>query len=138
MPSGLILTILTDEKMPNYDRDDECFYYLLDGLKDRLKWNLRVFNSADLSEELTKSAEDADMITLRKKIDEALSKLSILHEEDCTRGDARKAWDWVFKSDGFFDDFDSDSEDDDPSPDSGIAKSTPKKAVEPRGADRFG
>ena len=105
MPSGLILTILTDEKMPNYDRDDECFYYLLDGLKDRLKWNLRVFNSADLSEELTKSAEDADMITLRKKIDEALSKLSILHEEDCTRGDARKAWDWVFKSDGFFDDF---------------------------------
>lgn len=78
------------------------------------------------------------MITLRERIDEALSKLSVLHDEDCTKGDARKAWDWVFKSDGFFDNFDSDSEDDDPSPDSGIAKSTPTKAVEPRGADRFG
>jgi len=37
MPSGLILTMLTDEKMPKYERDDECFYYLLKAIHKRLK-----------------------------------------------------------------------------------------------------
>lgn len=145
MPSGLILTMLAAEKMPNYERDDECFYYLLKSIHERLKHEgLRVHNLSDDSffsqEELTKSDDDLDVRNLRDKSGEALDKLKILFEKGCTQRDARKAWDWVFKTDGFFDDEDGDSDNDDgDSPGSfGIACSTPKKAVDLQGGGRFG
>lgn len=147
MPSGLILTMLASEKMPNYERDDECFYYLLKTIYERLKYEgLRVYNLSDESlfgqEELTKSDDDADVRTLRDRIEEALEKLKILHDQECTQEQARKAWDWVFKSGGFFDDEDGGSDDDGnggPQDKSfGIASSTPKKAVDLQGGGRFG
>lgn len=147
MPSGLILTMLVAEKMPDYERDDECYYYLLKAIYERLKHEgLRVYNLSDDSlfgrEELTKSDDDADVRTLRDRSEEALEKLKVLHDLECTQEQARKAWDWVFKSDGFFDD-DEDGSDDDGnggSPDKsfGIANSTPKKAVDLKGGGRFG
>lgn len=146
MPSGLILTMLTSEKMPNYERDDECFYYLLKAIYEHLKYEgLRVYNLSDDSlfsqEELTKSDDDADMRALRDRSEEALEKLKILQDADCTQEQARKAWDWVFKTDGFFDDEDDNSGDDGgSSPDGsfGISSGTPKKAVDLQGGGRFG
>ncbi|MCC5788387.1 MAG: hypothetical protein JJT75_02040 [Opitutales bacterium] len=146
MPSGLILTMLTDELMPDYDRDDECFYYLLKKINERLKYSgLRVYNRSDESisgkEELTKSDDDACMRNFRDRSGEAIEKLNVLHESDCTAKKAGKAWDWVFKSDGFFDEDGDDSNNgDDGSPDNffGIARSTPKKAVDAQGGGRFG
>lgn len=147
MPSGLILTMLAAEKMPDYERDDKCFYYLLQAICERLKYDgLKVYNLSDDSffgqEELTKSSDDADVRTLRDRSKEALDKLKILHDSKCKPEQARKAWDWVFKSGGFFDDEDDGSDDDDNggSPDKsfGIASTTPKKAVDLQGGGRFG
>jgi len=42
-------------------------------------------------------------------VGEALEKLLVLHHSDCTRKQAREAWDWVFQSDGFFEAYDKDS-----------------------------
>jgi hypothetical protein len=109
MPSGLILTMLVAEKFQAYDRDDECFYYLLQNLKDRLAGNLVVENLADSGfprEKLTKTNEDANMKELRDRVGEALDKLAVLHKSDCTKEQARAAWDWVFQSDGFFEAYD--------------------------------
>ena len=146
MPSGIILTMLVDEKLPDYERDDECFYYLINAINTRLhNHSMEVNNRADDSllttEKLTESDNDADIRELRNRTDEALQKLQVLHEHDCTPEQAKKVWDWVFKSDGFFDDDDSGGNDgggessDGPF---GIASSTPKKAVDPRGGGRFG
>lgn len=146
MPSGLILTMLASEKMPDYERDDECFYHLLKLILERLKHKgLRVYNLSDDSlfsqEELTKSDDDADMKVLRDRSEEALGKLKILDDSDCTQEQARKAWDWVFKTNGFFEDEDDESGDDDgSSPDGsfGISIGIPKKAVDLQGGGRFG
>ncbi|MGJ8652599.1 MAG: cyclic GMP-AMP synthase DncV-like nucleotidyltransferase [Opitutaceae bacterium] len=146
MPSGLILTMLASEKMPNYERDDECFYYLLKAINERLKYEgLRAYNLSDDSlfgpEELTKSADDTDMRSLRDRSGEAIDKLKVLHDADCTQEQARKAWDWVFKTDGFFDDEDGNPDEDNggsPEGSFGIASSTPKKAVDLQGGGRFG
>jgi hypothetical protein len=146
MPSGLILTMLVSEKIPNYERDDECFYYLLSNLGPRLSGNLIVENLADSSypkEQLTKSNEDASMVELRNRIDEALKELRVLHDYDCTKKAARKAWDAVFKTDGFFDDFDRDEDNGGgngggKSPVTNVASSKPDKPVDLQGGGRFG
>lgn len=147
MPSGLVLTMLTSEKISNYERDDECFYYLLSGLKSRLAGSLVVTNTADSKypkEQLTKSNEDAPMIELRNRIDEALKELAVLFEPNCTKKAARKAWDWVFKTDGYFDEYD-DNDDDEGNDDGGgksstaiVASSAPRKPVDLQGGGRFG
>lgn len=116
MPSGIVLTMLTAPKLPDYERDDECLYYLLKEIDSNLSISLRVYNEADTSypqEELTKSHEDADMQTLQSKITEALGKLEVLFEDDCTREKARKAWDWVFKTGGYFESYDEENPDPD-------------------------
>lgn len=147
MPSGLILTMLTSEKMPDYERDDECFYYLLSGLQTRLNGSLVVTNHADSDwpqETLTKTLEDASMREFKQRVGEALDELDVLHDSDCTKKAARKAWDWVFKTNGFFDEFDGDDGDDDDGGGGGkafavnIATSEPDKPVDLEGGGRFG
>lgn len=106
MPCGLILTMLTVECFKNYDRDDECFYYLMKELSNRFNNDgLVVKNLADNSlwdkETLTKTSSDPSMIELRDKIKDVLDGLSILEKVECNSKDAREAWDNVFKTDGF-------------------------------------
>jgi hypothetical protein len=50
------------------------------------------------------------MVELRKRVDEALEKLAVLHRVDCTKKQAREAWDWVFQTNGFLDAYDKDPE----------------------------
>jgi hypothetical protein len=146
MPCGLILTMLVSEEMPNYERNDECFYHLLKAINHRLKYErMRVYNLSDKligsREELTKSDDDADIRNLRDKSEEALGKLEVLLEKDCTQEEARKAWDWVFKTDGFFDDEDDSNNDNraaSPRDVFGISSNVPKKAVDLQGGGRFG
>ena len=55
MPSGFVLTVLTDEKYWTFDeRDDRAFYNLLKALKSRLDYNLVVRHPV-LSENLTET-----------------------------------------------------------------------------------
>ena len=110
MPNGLKLTMLVEECCPsNYQRDDEAFYWLLSRLKTRLVMNLEVENRAQTKfpkDKLTKTASDDNMVELRKRVGEAVDKLAVLHKPDCSKKQAREAWDWVFQSDGFFDAYD--------------------------------
>lgn len=113
MPNGLKLTMLVEECAPSYyERDDEAFYWLLSKLKTRLAANLEVENRAQTKsprDKLTKTASDANMEELRTHVNEALDKLSVLHRSDCTKEQAREAWDWVFQSEGFFEAHDKDA-----------------------------
>ena len=113
MSSGIKLTMLVDECFQsNYVRDDEALYWLLSQLKARLQGNLEVENRAQSKwpkDKLTKTANDSNMVELRKRVGEALGKLGVLHQPACTKTQAREAWDWVFQSDGFFEAYDKDS-----------------------------
>ncbi|WP_024336407.1 cyclic GMP-AMP synthase DncV-like nucleotidyltransferase [Desulfotignum balticum] len=146
MPNGMKLTMLTVECFESGERIDSVFRDLLDSLHSRLLDNLEVENLADEDfprQKLTRTSSDENMIELRDRLEEALGKLEVLDDDDCTKKKARQAWDWVFKSDGYFDDYDGDDDDDDGSGESsgtkkGIATSTPNKAVDPKGGGRFG
>lgn len=146
MPSGLILTMLTEECLADHERNDECFYYTLQSIHSRLEADLEVVNLADdetPKEKLTKTDDDADVRNLRDKSSEALDKLAVLFESGCTKPEARSAWDWVFKSDGFFEDYDDDDDpDDDPSGSTTkshtVAFSSPSAPVDPAGGGRYG
>jgi len=48
------------------------------------------------------------MIELRDHINEALTILQNVHRPDCTQKEAREAWDWVFRSEGYFEAYDKD------------------------------
>ena len=105
MPNGMKLTMLVAECYQYCEREDEAFYKLLQNLQIRLLWNLVIENLADENlpkAKLTKTSQDQNVIDLREKVKEALNELAILLKSDCKKEDARRAWDWVFQSDGFF------------------------------------
>lgn len=105
LPNGMKLTMLVAECFVSKDRDDEAFHALLEALQTRLRWNLAIRNLADKAIPqalLTKTASDTNVVNLRGRVAEALDGLSILFDLKCDEAQARQAWDWVFKSDGFF------------------------------------
>jgi hypothetical protein len=105
MPNGMKLTMLIAECFQFYEREDEAFYQLLVRLKNRLFWNLAIVNLADENypqAKLTKTSQDQNVVDLRDRINDALVELAVLFKSDCKPEDARRAWDWVFQSDGFF------------------------------------
>jgi hypothetical protein len=102
MPSGFILTVLTDEKYSTYDeRDDRAFYDLLKALKSRLDYDLVVRHPV-LAETLTETSDDAYMRELRERIEWALAELKVLETTD-SKAKSLKAWKKVFNTD-YFDD----------------------------------
>ena len=111
MPNGLKLTMLADECFErSYGRDDKAFYFLLWNLNERLHKSRVVWNRAQTEpsrDQLTKSADDENMVELHKRAFEALNQLGILWDEKCTPSQVRTAWDWVFQTSGFFLEFDS-------------------------------
>jgi len=128
MPSGLKLTMLIDESFQFYlERDDEAFYNLLKTIKTRLDGNLAVYNRAQNGNQdmLTKTNSDTNMMELKNHIGEALVELAVIEKKDCTKKAVRKAWDWVFKTDGFLDDFDENDDNND----KGIAPVVPTAPV---------
>jgi hypothetical protein len=105
MPNGMKLTMLVSECFQFCEREDEAFYQLLKNIKSQLLWNLVIENLADENipkAKLTKTTQDQNVVTLREKVNEAINELAILFKSDCKKEDARRAWDWVFQSDGFF------------------------------------
>jgi hypothetical protein len=114
MPSGLKLTMLAEECFQSSaDRDDKALYYTLKKLSSRLADSLVVYNRAqDKSpqDKLTKGDRDANMVELQTHVDEALKELAVLHSSNCTKKAARKAWDWVLQTDGYFERYDEEHE----------------------------
>ena len=92
---------------------------------------------------ITRSEADLNVCMLLEKTQEAQEKLEVLDEADCTKSDAQEAWDWVFQSDGFFEEIDEDDDDngDDSgskSKSAGLITSIPRRPVDHRGGGRLG
>ena len=105
LPDGMKLTMLVAECQPVYrDRIDVAFRELLQKLKAPLLWNKVIGNLAHPDKPtLTRSAADQNVIDLETRVGEALDQLASLDKSDADNADsARSAWDWIFKSDGFF------------------------------------
>ena len=105
LPNGMKLTMLVAECYAWRERDDEAFHASLTALKNRLTWrSLEIENLADANwpkAKLTKTTADQNVVNLCDRIGEALTELAVLFERDCDETKARRAWDWVFQSDGF-------------------------------------
>lgn len=105
LPNGMKLTMLVAECYAYRERDDEAIHALLTALKNRLTWSsLEIANLADTNwpqAKLTKTTSDQNVVNLRDRLGEALTELSVLCSTDCDETKARRAWDWVFQSDGF-------------------------------------
>jgi len=109
LPNGMKLTMLTHECLPYYEeRIDVAFRRLLEAMETRLKTNKVINNLAHPDQPaLTRTESDNNVNELEEKVIEALDYLRPLDEaENNDRTNARRAWDWIFKSNGFFKEFD--------------------------------
>lgn len=111
LPNGMKLTMLVAECQPEYnERIDVAFRELLKKIKARLFWNKVIQNLAHPDKpSITRTDADQNVIDLESKLGEALDQLATLDKEESNNASsARGAWDWIFKSDGFFADYDAD------------------------------
>jgi hypothetical protein len=110
LPNGMKLTMLVVECQPPYrDRIDVAFRELLQQLRNRLRWNKVIRNLAHPEKlPITRSTNDQNVVNLETRLSEALDELANLDKlaED-NLASARSRWDWIFKSDGFFPEFDT-------------------------------
>lgn len=109
LPNGMKLTMLVAECQPPYSgRIDKAFRVLLENLEDRLKWDKSIRNLAHPNKPLlTRGYFDSNVVELEERVVEALEKIRELdYEENNNRRSAREVWDWVFRSEGFFRDYD--------------------------------
>ena len=109
LPNGMKLMMLAAECQPAYDeRLDRAFRELLEKLRNRLVWNKVIQNLAHPNKPaLTRTMSDQNVVDLYVRVGEALEQLAALADVGCSAETARFAWDWVFKSGGFFSDFDT-------------------------------
>jgi RNA binding exosome subunit len=134
LPSGLILTILIDEQYTAFDdRDDRCFYNVINAIKNRLEIALTVKNPVQ-DEILTKDNPDPQVVDLRVKLGDAISTLKVLLDSRCTRSKALKAWADVFNTDYF----DDEIEKGETKASFVITGDQPSKPVHKAGGGRFG
>lgn len=93
MPGGLIQSVLCDEKIQNYDRIDEMFYYTMKEVAKRLDNDIEVYNPTDEEQSLLLKESDRDkMNNLTNRLKNYLSKLDILFDDKCTLKEAIEAW----------------------------------------------
>jgi Adenylyl/Guanylyl and SMODS C-terminal sensor domain/Cyclic GMP-AMP synthase DncV-like, nucleotidyltransferase domain len=113
LPNGMKLTMLVAECQPPYEsRIDLAFRALLANLEDRLERTKVIRNLAHPDQPMiTRSENDANVQALLDKVKEALEQIESLDaKENDNEKAARRVWDWVFKSDGFFADYDASKE----------------------------
>ena len=102
LPGGMVVTSLVSEVgvyQASSSRDDRALYDTLVALRDRLKRQLAVFNPVDGMEITARSGVLKEVERLRDRLDENIPKLDVLFRSDCTRAQARSAWDWIFSHD---------------------------------------
>ena len=100
MPGGLLQTVLCDEKLQNYDRLDEAFYYTMVEIKRRLDTSVEVSNPTDSSISLLQTESHRQkMRNWCSRLNNKLSELNILFDKDCSADDAKNAWYKFFNHD---------------------------------------
>ena len=99
MPSGFEISVLVDEcYVADSDREDVSLYETMLAIKSRLKYDLEVKHPTR-NEMLTDGADDPNTRLLKEKLVEAIDNLQILFESDCSRLEALRAWNCIFKHD---------------------------------------
>lgn len=94
MPSGLIQTVLCDEKLTtNYSRLDEIFYYTMEDIVSRLSLYLEVQAPVDNGRTLvSREVEYQKMRNWKSRLESNLQNLDVLFDIECTYKDAINAW----------------------------------------------
>ncbi|MEY8354937.1 nucleotidyltransferase [Lachnospiraceae bacterium 54-53] len=94
MPSGLIQTVLCDEKIAtDYSRIDELFYHTMQAVVERINSSTEVEAPVDNGRALvTRDIDRQRMNNWKNRLESKLKELSILFESDCTYSKAVKAW----------------------------------------------
>ncbi|HBF2930776.1 nucleotidyltransferase [Clostridioides difficile] len=100
MPGGLIQSVLSEEKIQNYKRMDELFFYTIREISVRLKKSIEVYNPTDDTQSLLlKQSDYKKMSNLCNRLENKLSALDILFDNECTKKDAVQAWYEIFNHD---------------------------------------
>lgn len=101
MPSGLLQTVLCDEKLQStYSRIDELFYYTMKGIVDRLESDTAVSAPVDNGRDLTPRQSDLQKMTnWKNRLQSKLEDLEVLFKDDCSQDDALQAWYGFFNHD---------------------------------------
>ena len=101
MPSGLLQTVLCDEKLqPIYSRTDELFYYTMKSIIDRLDAETSLSAPVDNGRNLTPRQNDIQkMINWRNRLKSKIEDLDVLFKDDCSEDDALQAWAGFFNHD---------------------------------------
>lgn len=94
MPSGLIQTVLCDEKLTtNYTRLDEIFYYTMQAIVHRLNIYLEVTAPVDNGRALvTREVDYQRMRNWKSRLESNLQNLEVLFDIECTYKEAINAW----------------------------------------------
>jgi len=109
LPNGMKLSMLVYECQPAHEaRIDVAFRCLLERLDKRLDTNKLIHNRAHPDQPMiTRTHCDDNVVALQDKIQDALKQIETLDDaSNDNETDARSVWDWVFKSDGFFVEYD--------------------------------
>lgn len=101
MPSGIIQTVLCDEKIDIVDgRLDETFYNTMKAVMNRIEYNSSVPAPTDNGRELAGRKSDEDRIAnLFNRLERNLKKLDVLFDAGCTEQEAVDAWYHFFEND---------------------------------------
>jgi hypothetical protein len=99
LPGGLIISVLVAEcYCPDSSRDDVSLYQTMVAIRNRLLFNLAIWNPVDNSQKLTSKTEYINQVArLRDALSEAIEHLQVLFEIGCTEPQAIGAWYEVFK-----------------------------------------
>ena len=82
MPGGLIQSVLCDECFVDYDRLDECFYYTMKNIVDRLDDSIEVYNPTDATKSLLLKQKDRDkMNNWKNRLSDKISKMEIITKQ---------------------------------------------------------
>lgn len=97
MPSGFEVSVLVDEcYVADSAREDISLYETMLSIKLRLDDDLEVKHPTR-DDMLTDGSDDANTRLLKEKLTESVDNLQVLFESDCTRLEALRAWNCVFK-----------------------------------------
>ncbi|MCF8143142.1 MAG: nucleotidyltransferase [Deltaproteobacteria bacterium] len=133
MPTGFIISKLVDEcYISTKDRDDRALYETIEKIKERLFWSKDVQHPV-LENTLISEGKEASVNEMETRLEQALNNLSVLHDAQCTRQTALKAWKGFFNH-SFFSDLLENSA----AMAITIADKEPREPVRKRGGSRFG
>lgn len=105
VPGGLIQSVIADECITVSDRLDQMLYDTISAIINRLSEEIEVYNPVDTDVNgnkisLLKTQNHRDkMSNMKSYLEKGIKKLSILHNDKCTKEQALNAWGEFFNHD---------------------------------------